>query len=364
MSRKAFKDHFQKKYKGEEVVQYDTDNKVATKAILTGIYSFDIASGIGGFPKSRVVEIYGPESGGKTLLSLVALGYAQRMFGATGLYFDLEGSTPQSWLETIGIQLDKLDIIPGGLSAEECLDTVVAAIRDGEYSYIIIDSVAGLIPRAELEGEITKDYVGTVSRVMSKGLRKIVSTLSSTSGKGPCVIFINQTRQKIGVMFGTPETTPGGLALKFYSAQRYRVSRDGPPKKDKSGAYGHNIKVVNKKNKLAPPSREGSFFVHYTEGVDTVKVLMRTLKDQKLYSREKMSMPYILVLGDEQIEFAKVSDIESKLRADDSFHQKVYSYLLSRWEDSHMPTSLDDEDEEEGIINEPNIEDTNNPYTF
>jgi len=298
----------------------------------TGIYAFDMCSGIGGFPRGRIVEIFGPESGGKSLLALSAVAYAQKMEGAVALYFDVEGSTPVSWLQTLGIDLEKFDIINASLNAEQNFDAIVEAVNENCYTYVIIDSLAGLLPKQELEGSIEKDYVGTVSRVTSKGLRKIINALAKVEN-GPTIIFINQLRDKVGVMFGNPETTPGGKSLKFYASQRYRVSKaSGSDVKDGTGVIGHSVKVKNVKNKLAPPQREGEFSVNYLEGVDTVDTLMSTLKSQKLYTKTKQNQ-YILKLNNEDpgTEYARVDDIRTKLNEDKEFQKHVYRTLLAKF---------------------------------
>lgn len=356
MSRQAFKDGFQKKYREEVTAGSDVDPVIPITP--TGIYAFDMCSGIGGFPRGRIVEVFGPESGGKSLLCLAALAYAQKMEGALGLYFDVEGATPTSWLQTLGIDLEKIDIVNASLSAEQNFDAIVEAVNADCYTYIIIDSLAGLLPKQELEGSIEKDYVGTVSRVTSKGLRKIINALSKVE-KGPTIIFINQLRDKVGVMFGNPETTPGGKSLKFYASQRYRVSkRSGSDVKDGTGVIGHSIKVKNAKNKLAPPQREGEFSVNYMEGVNTVDTLMSTLKEQKLYTKTKQNQ-YILKLSDNDPEmaFAKVDEIRTKLTEDKEFQKHVYKTLLSKFVEIKVAgeaTADDDfesfgKEEEEGI---------------
>lgn len=200
--RGAFRDAFQSKYKAEGVEVRTASNMEGVQSIPTGIISFDAATGCGGFPKGRVVEIYGPESSGKSLLSLCAVAYAQKMFGATALYFDVEGGTPVEWLKTLGINLDDFDIVGAGLTAEQNYDAMVAAIESNAYTYIIVDSLAAMVPRAELEGTIDKAYMAEAARASSKGIRKIIATLGALKSDGPCCIFINQTRMKPGVMFG------------------------------------------------------------------------------------------------------------------------------------------------------------------
>ncbi len=332
-NRQSFKDAFQKKFKKEDVEITSANTVKDINAFPSGILSFDVASGCGGWPQGRLVEVFGPESGGKSLLSLVSVAYDQQRSKKPSLYFDLEGGTPREWLETLGIDLTLFDIVPSGLNAGQILDTICLAVEEGDYRYIIVDSVAGMVPRAELEGDIDKNYMAELARTLSQGIRKIVQTLSSTQNS-PCVIMINQIREKPGVMFGNPETTPGGRALKFYSSQRYRVAKKSQSEKTDAGdVVGHTIKVVNKKNKLGPPLRESEFFINYTHGVDTVGTIFTMMKEQNLY--EKKGQKYLLTILNtngttEIIEFDKVGDIKAKLTADVEFQAQMYRQCISR----------------------------------
>jgi len=326
--RQEFRDAFQDKYKSEGVVVRAASCAGSVKAIPTGILSLDAATGIGGFPRSRVVEIFGPESSGKSLLSLCAVSYAQKMSGATALYFDVEGGTPVEWLRTLGIDLENFDIITAGLTAEQNYDAIVAAIESEAYTYIIVDSLAAMVPRAELEGTIDKAYMAEAARASSKGIRKIIATLG-TREDGPCCIFINQIRMKPGIVWGNPEDTPGGKALKFYAAQRYRVNQKSQSTITESGdVVGHSIQVKNKKNKLGPPLREGEFFINYTKGLDTIKTMMSMLKDRKMYG--KKGQKYILTINDELIEYDTVAAIKEALE-NKEFQAKVYTALMAKY---------------------------------
>jgi recombination protein RecA len=339
MSRATFQDEFKKKYDID--IDRPSDKKVAqVDAIPTGIVSFDIATGIGGFPKGRIVEIFGPESGGKTLLSLIALSYAQKMFGSVGMYFDLEDSTPEPWMQTLGINLDLVDVVPPGLTAEKCLDAIIDAIESNTYTYIIVDSVAAMISDQEFDGAITDNYMGVIARVMGKGIKKIISALSQAEVK-PCVIFINQLREKIGVMYGSNEITPGGKTLKFFASQRYRARR-GEEKKDKGVVVGHEVHVVNVKNKLAPPKREGSFFLSYLSGVDTVKDISSMLKSMGMYAKNKAGK-YVLTVGDEELAFSTVKEMTEKIASDKEFQIKAYNAVIHKFFDLHGPGTPSDE---------------------
>jgi recombination protein RecA len=335
--RQSFKDAFQKKFKKEDV-QVVTANSVRDiNTYPSGILSFDVASGCGGFPQGRIVEVFGPESGGKSLLTLVSVAYDQKSSKSPSLYFDLEGGTPREWLETLGLNIELFDIVPAGLNAGQVLDAICLAIEEGNYRYIIIDSVAAMIPRAELEGQIDKSYMAELARTLSLGIKKVSEKLSTTPNS-PCVIMINQIREKPGIMFGNPESTPGGRALKFYSAQRYRVTKKAQSEKTAAGdVVGHIVKVVNKKNKLGPPGRESEFFINYTEGVDTVGTIFAMMKDQNLY--EKKGQKYILTVVNSAgetstIEFDKVGDIKDKLATDLIFQEQMYKQCI----DKHIGT--------------------------
>lgn len=348
--RQNFKDAFQKKFKKEGVEITSANTVKNVNAFPSGILSLDVASGCGGWPQGRLVEVFGPESGGKSLLSLVSVAYDQKRSCKPSLYFDLEAGTPREWLETLGINLDLFDIVPSGLNAGQILDAICLAIEEGDYRYIIVDSVAGMIPRAELEGNIDKHYMADLARTLSQGLKKIVQLLSKTPDS-PCVIMINQIREKPGVMFGNPESTPGGRALKFYSSQRYRVSKKSQSDKTTSGdVVGHTVKIVNKKNKLGPPRREAEFFIHYTEGVDTAGTIFTMIKDQNLYQKkgQKYELTVIDSDGNETItEFDKVGDIKEKITNDINFQNQMYRQCISKHIGSYaLQENLQKTDEE------------------
>jgi len=343
--RTAFRDAFQQKYQKQGVTVQSASNMPGVQSIPTGILSFDAATGCGGFPRGRVVEIFGPESSGKSLLSLCAVAYAQRMSDAVALYFDVEGGTPIEWLKTLGIDLDRFDIVEAGLTAEQNYDALVAAIESGAYTYIIVDSLAAMVPRAELEGTIDKAYMAEAARASSKGIRKIVATLGALKEPGPCCIFINQVRMKPGVQFGNPEDTPGGKALKFYSALRFRANKKSQSQVTENGdVIGHSIEIKNKKNKLGPPLREGEFFINYTQGLDTVKAIMSMLKNRKMYV--KKGQKYVFTLGDEEISFDTVAAIKELLQSDMAFQTKVYAELITKYIGTSPSTTLSAPDDD------------------
>ncbi len=335
MSRQTFVDRFQSAYSKEDVDVSPASAQSNVQAISTGILSFDTATGIAGFPRGRPVELFGPESGGKSLVALVSVAHLQSIHPeSSSLYFDIEGSTPKEWLATLGINLDRFDVVAGGLCAEQYFEAIYMAIEERAYDYIIIDSVAGLITRAELEGTVDKHYMAELARCMSKCMKKLVSTLAMIPNEeAPCVLFINQVRERPGVMYGNPETTPGGKALNFYAAQRYRVIRKPQSEVSEGGdVVGHSIVVKNVKNKLGPPKREGEFAIHYTKGVDIARSIMNMVKQRKLYT--KVGQKYHLLLdqpADEPLIFDSVGEITNKVSTDKEFQTRVYNFLMQNY---------------------------------
>ena len=285
---------------------------VAIDAIPTGSLALDAALGVGGVPRGRIIEIYGPESSGKTTLATHVMAEAQKLGGVCA-FIDAEHAFDASYAAKLGVDIDNL-LVSQPDTGEDALNICDTLIRSGALDLIVIDSVAALVPRAEIEGDMGDSHVGLHARLMSQALRKLTGTINRTK---TVLIFINQIRMKIGVMFGSPETTTGGRALKFYSSVRMDIRRIGAIK-DGTEVVGNRTRVKIVKNKVAPPFREAEFDIIYGEGISSLGELVDIAVDKDIIRKSGSWYSY----GDIRIGQGRES-AKAWLRENETLHAEV-----------------------------------------
>jgi len=308
----------EKQFGKGSIMKLGGSEKLDVEVISTGALSLDVALGVGGIPKGRIIEIYGPESSGKTTLALHILAEAQKK-GETVAFIDAEHAFDPTYAKSIGINIDELYIAQPDFG-EQALEILEMLVRSAGIGVVVVDSVAALTPRAEIEGSMGDSHMGLQARLMSQALRKITSIASKT---GTTIIFLNQLRMKIGIMFGNPETTTGGNALKFYASVRMDIRQKEKIEKD-GQVIGHvrTVKVV--KNKVAPPFKEASFSIIYPKGIDKESSIIDAAISKNVIEKAGSWLKYgekQLAQGKEQAiellreDVALRNEIESKVRA-------------------------------------------------
>ncbi|MGH3088999.1 MAG: recombinase RecA [Rubrobacteraceae bacterium] len=319
---KAIEDAFsqiEKKFGKGSIMRMGDRARQKVASISTGALALDLALGVGGVPRGRIVEIYGPESSGKTTLALHVIAEAQKN-GGLAAFIDAEHALDPTYAEAIGVDLENLYFSQPD-NGEQALEIADTLVRSGAMDVIVIDSVAALVPRAEIEGEMGDSHVGLQARLMSQALRKLSGSLSRS---GTTAIFINQLREKIGVMFGSPETTPGGRALKFYSSVRLDIRRIGALKVG-NDTVGNQTKVTVRKNKVAPPFKVVEFDIMYGEGISKEGSLLDLGIENEVIRKSGAWFAY----GDERIGQGR-ENAKKFLKDNDEVREKVIAEIYEK----------------------------------
>lgn len=311
-----------KDYGEGAIMRLGDDTHAKVEVVPTGNVLIDRALGVGGFPRGRVVEIYGPESSGKTTLTLTAIAQAQKRGGLAG-FIDVEHALDPGYAKRLGVKLDDL-LVSQPSSGEEALRICETLVRSNALDVIVLDSVAALVTKSELEGEIGDAVVGAQARLMSAALRKLTALISRAN---TVCIFTNQIREKIGVMFGSPETTPGGKALKFYSSVRIDIRRIGSIKTGDGTVTGNRTKLKVVKNKVAPPFTEAEFDIMYNEGISNTGSLLDLALEKNIMEKRGSWISY------KGTQVAQGRDAAKEaLKADEKLYTEVETEVLAALE--------------------------------
>jgi len=309
----------EKQFGKGSIMRLGSQEKVKVEVIPTGALSLDIALGVGGIPKGRIIEIYGPESSGKTTLAIHILTEAQKK-GEAVAFIDAEHAFDPTYATNIGLDIDNLYISQPDFG-EQALEILETLVRSAAFGVIVVDSVAALTPRAEIEGEMGDSHMGLQARLMSQALRKLTAIAGKTS---TTIIFLNQLRMKIGIMFGNPETTTGGNALKFYASIRMDIRQKDKIVKD-GQVIGHSRKVKIVKNKVAPPFKEATFNMIYPMGIDRESSILDAASDLGVVEKSGAWFKY----GEEQLGQGREATIEV-LKKDTKLREKIVKEVLSK----------------------------------
>ncbi|SKA97058.1 recombination protein RecA [Prosthecobacter debontii] len=319
----------QKDYGEGAILRMGAESKTDIAVIPTGNLLIDQALGVGGFARGRIVEVYGPESSGKTTLTLTAIAQAQKT-GGLAAFIDVEHALDPNYARRLGVKMDEL-LVSQPSSGEEALRICETLVRSNALDVIVIDSVAALVTRQELEGDIGDSTVGAQARLMSAALRKLTAIISKAR---TCCIFTNQIREKIGVMFGNPETTPGGKALKFYASVRVDIRRIGAIKSSDGTVTGNRTKVKVVKNKLAPPYTEAEFDIMYNEGISNVGSMLDLAMEHDILQKRGSWISY------KGTQLAQGRDAAKEaLKADAKLYEEIEAAVKTKLDEKNGVTS-------------------------
>jgi recombination protein RecA len=326
--------------KGSIMKLGESGAKVIASTISTGSLGLDLALGIGGVPRGRIVEIFGPEASGKTTLALHVLAESQKK-GGIGAFIDAEHALDPVYASKLGVDIDNL-LVSQPDTGEQALEIVEVLIRSGAIDVVVVDSVAALVPKAEIEGEMGDAHVGLRARLMSQALRKLTGIISRSQA---CAIFVNQIRQKIGVLFGNPETTPGGLALKFHSSVRMDIRKIANLKSGDT-IYGNRVRVKIVKNKLAPPFRSTEFDVVYGEGISREGELLDLGTELEVVKKSGTWFSY----GEERIGQGR-DNCRLYLKENKDLAEKIAQDILGKLHPDETDEDKSSEKEKEKVLN-------------